>query len=260
MSLTKLSVENQVAMLTIDNPPVNSLSSAVLEELIQHLTYIEKEKDIRVVLVTGAGEKAFMAGADIKEFASCIESGKSEAISTFTNLSQEMFNSLANLSKPTIAVINGLALGGGCELALACDFRIALSDVRIGLPEIGLGLLPGGGGTQRLPRLIGVSKAKEMIFLGEAITAQEAITIGLINEIAMKGELFATAMTFADKLKEKSGSTLKIIKNVINEGIEAPIDKAISLEAQSFEEVFATKDAQEGVKAFVEKRKPQFTH
>ena len=184
------------AVITIQNPPVNALSLEVVQQLINVLEEIEMDDDIAVVIITGIGEKAFVAGGDIKEFPDWIGKGEKYAEMKSIEL-QKPLNQLENLSKPTIAAINGLALGGGCELALACDLRVIEEQALIGLPEITLGLFPGAGGTQRLPRLIGEGKAKEMMFTGKPITAKEAKEINLVNYITSRGEALNKAKEMA---------------------------------------------------------------
>jgi enoyl-CoA hydratase/carnithine racemase len=259
LPLVTLSVEENVALLTIDNPPVNALSQQVTAELMAHLTALENDPDVRVLLITGAGERAFMAGADIKEFPGLM-SGKINAAARFAKNGHRMFNALDNFPKPTVAVVNGLALGGGCELALACDFRIAADTAQFGLPEIKLGIFPGGGGTQRLPRLIGESRAKELMFLGDPISAQEAQKIGLANRVAPLAGLMEEAFAFAKKLSSRPGVAQELIKQAVNRGMQVSLEEGLLIEADLFARVFVTEDAREGVSAFIEKRKAQFKH
>ncbi len=242
------------ATVKINNPPLNVLGSKVVEQLHDVFTTIASDPDIIVVILTGAGDRAFMAGADIKEFPEKLGGNmKSGSIKT-----HETLNLIASLHKPTIAMLNGITLGGGCELALTCDFRIAEEHVQIGLPEIKLGIFPGGGGTQRLPRLIGKTKAKELMFTGDPLTAQEAKEIGLVSTVVPKGKGMEEAGKLAKRIARHSLDALAMIKQAVDEGMEKPIADAIQLESDLFQEVFQTKGAKEGVQAFLEKRTPQF--
>lgn len=260
MNKVDLTVENQVATLTINNSPVNALSQTVITELLKYLTDIANDDNVRVVLITGAGKRAFSAGDDIKELPSLLKVKDKEAATEFTKQLHKMINTLANLPKPTVAVINGVALGGGCEIALACDLRIASDKSQIGLPEIKIGVHPGGGGTQRLPRLIGISKAKEMMFLGAPITAKEAYRIGLVNFLVSEDELPKMATEIASRVVELPGLTLKLLKDTIDRGAEMTIDQGLQLEVDSTGRLLLTEDAREGIGAFIEKRAPQFKH
>ncbi|WP_251553664.1 enoyl-CoA hydratase [Neobacillus muris] len=256
-SLVKMETMEHIAVVTIDNPPLNVLGSQVSKELKDIFDEIALDQEIVAVILTGAGNRAFMAGADIKEFPQSIgKPGKKDHV-----LKQhEMFNQIDFLPKPTIAVLNGLAFGGGCELALTCDIRIAEDHAQLGLPEIKLGIFPGGGGTQRLPRLIGEAKAKELMFTGEPITAQEAERIGLVNKVVPTGEGMAEALAMARKMAGYSLQALSRIKKAVDEGSNLEFSKGIEREAELFAEVFLTEDVKEGVQAFIEKRKPVFSH
>ncbi|MDN3018679.1 enoyl-CoA hydratase [Paenibacillus sp. BSR1-1] len=249
--------ENNIAIVTLNRPPLNVLSKQVFHEL--HLAFQELKDDLEVVavLVTGAGTKAFAAGADIKEFPQMMGN---------PNMNQNVRNSHIALNfidefpKPTIAVLNGLTFGGGCELALACDIRIVEEHAQIGLPEIKLGLFPGGGGTQRLPRLVGEAKAKELMFTGDPISAQEAEKIGLVNRLVPSGEGLTSAKELAKRISRHSLQALSRIKKSVDEGLNQPLTEGIELEAALFAEIFQTEDIKEGVQAFLEKRKPVFQH
>ena len=251
--------ESNIAIVTIDNPPMNVLSKRVTKELEETFKKIENDQKINAVILTGAGNKAFMAGADIKEFPESLYLDESEKMAT-SNRNNEVINYIADFPKPTIGVLNGYTLGGGCELALACDLRIAEEGIQLGLPEIKLGLFPGGGGTQRLPRLIGEAKAKELMFLGEPIFAEEALKIGLVNQVVPKGNGLETAQSIALKIAGYSLEALSRIKAAVNQGVEQSLKEGLELEASLFAEVFSTEDAKEGVQAFIEKRKPHFKH
>ncbi|MFD3450086.1 enoyl-CoA hydratase [Microbacteriaceae bacterium 4G12] len=251
--------EKGVATILIDNPPVNVLSYSVVEQLHVVLDEIEQASDVIVVIITGAGKKAFMAGGDIKSFPEWMGKGVRYAEEKSLWL-QNPFNKIEKLSKPVIAAINGLALGGGCELALSCDLRIIEEHALIGLPEITLGLFPGAGGTQRLPRLIGATKAKEMMFMGEAATAEEALQIGLVNQVVPSGQALERAKEVAAKMIRFSLPALSFMKNAVNEGLSRSLEEGLRIEARNFGEVFQTTDVREGVEAFIEKRKPIFRH
>ncbi|NME06961.1 enoyl-CoA hydratase [Psychrobacillus sp. BL-248-WT-3] len=253
--LIKININNKVAILTIDNPPVNVLSSIVARSLLEAFSEMEKDTDVRSIILTGAGQKAFMAGADIKEFPTWL--GRDDMVEHVT-LNHQLFQYIERLSKPTIAMLNGLTLGGGCELALSCDFRIAEEHVRIGLPEINLGIFPGGGGTQRLPKLIGIPKAKELMFFGDSISAKEALSIGLVNKVISSGSGMDTAVQMAIKLAEKSLNSIKNIKDSMEHGYEQSFNAGIQRETDLFCKTFHHEDAYEGINAFMEKRKPVF--
>ncbi|WP_078547497.1 enoyl-CoA hydratase [Litchfieldia alkalitelluris] len=249
--------QNGTATITINNPPLNVMNSSVVEELYQSFQALEKDHEVVTVILTGSGSKAFMAGADIKEFPNLI--GKAGIKSSFME-THKVLNYIDQFNKPTIAVLNGLTYGGGCELALTCDIRIAEEHVQIGLPEIKLGLFPGGGGTQRLPRVVGESKAKELMFTGDPITAAEAEKIGLVNKVVPTGEGLTAASDLARKISRHSLQALSRIKKAVDDGANLPLEASIEREAELFEEVFQTEDIKEGVSAFIEKRRPVFTH
>lgn len=253
--LVKVTVSDKVAIITIDNPPVNVLSSKVAQGLLGTFRRMEEDKDIRAIVLTGAGQKAFMAGADIKEFPTWL--GRNDMVE-HVELNHQVFQYIERLVKPTIAMLNGLTLGGGCELALSCDFRIAEEHVKIGLPEINLGIFPGGGGTQRLPKLIGISKAKELMFFGDSISADEALSIGLVNKVTTSGTGMAVALEWATKLAEKSLNSIKNIKESMECGYEISFAAGIQKETELFCKTFHHVDAYEGINAFIEKRKPVF--
>ncbi|SES42144.1 enoyl-CoA hydratase [Psychrobacillus sp. OK032] len=252
------SLQQNIAQIVIDNPPVNVLSADVIEQLNTVVDEIERDSNVKVVVLTGAGEKAFVAGGDIKGFPEWIGKGVEEAKQKSLWL-QEPLNKIEQLPHPTIAAINGLALGGGCELALSCDIRVAEEHVQIGLPEVKLGLFPGAGGTQRLPRLIGKARAKEMIFTGEPISAEEAERIGLVNHVVPKGKALEKALEIASKISNYSSLPITFAKRSIDDGYEQPLNEGLVTEASYFGDVFQTKDVKEGVEAFIQKRKPNFT-
>ena len=240
--------QDAVAVVTIDRPEaLNALNVETLTELRDRLRELAEDDSARVVVLTGAGDRAFVAGADIKYMAGL---GREEA-RRWGGLGHEAGRLLEVMPKPTIAAINGFALGGGCELALACDLRYASSEARLGQPEIELGIVPGWGGTQRLTRVCGLGAAKELILTGRLIHADEALRIGLVNAIA--DPVLDHALDVADQLAAKSPTALRVAKRLLNLSPEA-----LDLEAEEFGELFATEDAKEGLAAFVEKRPPRF--
>ncbi|MEQ6375654.1 enoyl-CoA hydratase [Bacillaceae bacterium S4-13-58] len=259
MSTKKVTLKKErgIGIIVIDNPPLNVMGRQVQEELSEIVEQIKDDNEVVCVILVTAGEKAFIAGADIKEFPAMMGNpNMQEYVMGMHNLLHE----IDDLPKPTIAVLDGLTYGGGCELALAFDMRVAEEQTTIALPEIKLGLFPGGGGTQRLPRLIGEARSKEMMFTGEPISAEKAEQIGLVNHVVPTGKGLEAAFQIADRIVDKSLQALSRIKTAVDEGLELPLREGIKREAQLFEEVFQTKDIAEGVSAFIEKRKPKFTH
>ncbi len=248
-----------VGLMTINNPPVNALGAKVVNEIVECLREMEEDDGVRVAVVTGAGPKAFMAGADIKEFPQLMQ-GKAGVAGMYASRVHNMFNYLDGFPKPTVAAVNGLALGGGCELALCCDLRVAAENALLGLPEIKLGLFPGGGGTQRLPRLIGEAKAKELMFTGDFIPAQEALRIGLVNSVVPQAEVLNAALELAGKIAQRPGVALNLIKQCVDRGLQMTLEEGLRLECDLFDRVFLTEDVREGVSAFIEKRDPRFSH
>ncbi|WLR50272.1 enoyl-CoA hydratase-related protein [Bacillus tianshenii] len=251
MAKVNYSTENKIGFIEIDSPPVNALDAEVLEELSNILDGISNEID--VLVVSGAGDKAFVAGADIREFPQLSkEKGEEMCIR-----GQGVFNKLEALPQPVIAAIDGFALGGGLELALACDFRIATPSSKIGLPEVKLGIIPGYGGTQRLARLIGPGKAKQLIYSGEFVSAEQAEGIGLVEEVT-DGSAVEAAINWAEKIKCRGPIAVAAAKRAINEGLQTTLQEGLALEAQLFGDICETKDKVEGVTAFLEKREPKF--
>lgn len=257
-------IENKVAILQIDNPPANVLSSQVINELSNTLDSLTERDDTKVIIITGKG-KFFCAGADIKEIAK-INSAKEAK--EFSHLGQGLIKKMLNLQKPIIAAINNVCLGGGLELAMACHIRIATDNARLGLPEIALGIIPGFGGTQLLPRLVGRGKAIEMILTGEKVLAKDMKEIGLINHLVPADELIKEAKELAMKIAEKGfiavSSALKAIMFASSnlpearDGYVRNFDKDLELETSLFDKIFETEDWREGVSAFLEKRQPKF--
>ncbi|RJX26483.1 MAG: enoyl-CoA hydratase [Dethiobacter sp.] len=250
--------EGNIAVVVVDNPPMNVLSSKVAEELLASFKEINAAENCRVMVLTGAGEKAFMAGADINELAEIIRTSASTL--PYTKKLHDTFNYLENLPIPAIAAINGYALGGGLELALACDIRIASEKALLGVPEVKLGLFPGAGGTQRLPRLIGASLAKEMLFTGEPLTAAESLRSGLVNKVVPHGEVFSAARERAHLLASRPAMALKLVKEAVNRGIKLPLEEGCRVESDLLDRAFRTEDAREGVQSFLEKREAKFKH
>ncbi len=257
MEQVLLHIEEGIAVITINNPPLNILDANVVNGLLQVTTDIRNHAEVKVVVLTGQGTRAFMAGGDIKSFPELIGKGEEVAYQGSKFL-QEPLDAIMNLPCPTICVLNGLALGGGCELALSCDVRIAEEHMEIGLPEVKLGLFPGAGGTQRLPRLIGVSKAKELIFTGDPVPAAKALEIGLVNEVVKTGEGMQAAYTLARKISRHSAKALQYAKHAIDEGLNGSLEEGLETEARYFGKVFQTEDVKEGVSAFMEKRRAVF--
>ena len=244
-------IEDQISIITINRPKaLNALNSKVLEELDQTLESIDTNK-IRTVIITGSGEKSFVAGADITEMSTLT---KKEG-ETFSKKGNDVFRKIETFEIPVIAAVNGFALGGGCELAMSCDIRICSDNAIFGQPEVGLGITPGFGGTQRLARLIGIGMAKQMIYTGQNIKAEEAKRIGLVNEVYSKEELLNEAIKLAKNIARNSANAVKSSKKAINEGMQLDIDSAIKLEEEIFGDCFGTEDQIELMKAFLSKNK-----
>ena len=251
MSVVSYKQENFIGIITIERPEaLNALNSQVLDELNSTFANIDLETT-RVVLLTGSGTKSFVAGADISEMATLnnVEGAR------FGNKGNEVFRKIEIFPLPVIAVVNGFALGGGCELAMSCDFRVCSENAVFGQPEVGLGITPGFGGTQRLARLIGLGKAKEMIYTANAIKADEALNIGLVNHVYPQETLMEEAMKLAQKIAKNAPFAVRACKKAINQGIDTDMDRAIIIEEKLFGECFATEDQKTGMKAFLEKVK-----
>lgn len=246
----KLEIQEQVALLTLDHPPVNALSPAVVDELDAILRHIEVQDEIMAVVLTGAGPKIFVAGADIKAMAGMTP----EQAEQLAEAGQRALNRLEDMAKLTICAINGLALGGGLELAMACDLRLCAEHAKMGQPEINLGIIPGFGGTQRLPRIVGSARALEMLLSGEPIDAQTAWAWGLVNHVIPAEELLPRAMGLAKSVASKAPVASRLILSSVAEGLNKPLNQGLRLEVQNFHKVFATEDKSEGIAAFLEKR------
>lgn len=262
MNNLTLEVENQIAVLSITRPAaLNALNSETLDELNTVLTEIEARDDIKVVILTGGPDKkgnafkSFVAGADIAEM---VNFSAAEA-RAFGIKASDPFFKLMNMRQVTIAAVNGFALGGGCEIAMACDIRIASDNAIFGQPECGLGIIPGFGGTQRLARLVGMGRAKEMIFTCDNIKADEAYRIGLVNKVVAPEELMSTAKKMAEKIVSKGSYAIAIAKAAINNGYDMDIKNAVEMEANLFGIVNSTNDKKEGMSAFLEKRQATLT-
>lgn len=252
MSKVRYEVKNKIGIITIDSPPVNSLNRDVFDDFERIIMQIDTS--VNVIIIEGAGTKAFVAGADIKEFPGLT----SEAGEKLCTRGQQVFNRLAELKQPVIAAIDGFTLGGGLELALACDIRIATARSQFGLPEVKLGIIPGYGGTQRLSRLIGVGKAMQLILTGNFISANEANQYGLIEEIT-ETDVMSRAIEIATIISSRGPIAVKKAKEAIVRGMEMPLKEGLSLEAKLFGDLCTTEDKEEGVSAFLEKREPLFT-
>jgi enoyl-CoA hydratase len=247
-------VEDRVATIVVNRPDKrNALNAVVRREVVEALDALRDDPEVRVVVITGAGDKAFIAGADIGEFA-----GRTPLEQRAAMEGRRLFEELAAYPKPTIAMINGFALGGGCEVALACDLRIAARSARLGQPEVKLGILPGGGGTQRLPRLVGLGRALRLIMTGEMISAEEAERIGLVDEVVDDADLARRTAALAGLIAGYSPVTLKLIKDAVRATQEMPLSAGLQFERELFVTAFASEDRSEGVSAFLEKRAPEF--
>ncbi|MDE2059865.1 MAG: enoyl-CoA hydratase/isomerase family protein [candidate division NC10 bacterium] len=251
----ELQMEGSLAIITLNRPKaLNAINLAMVGELEQAVRQVRDDPGVRVVVITGAGDKAFAAGADITEF---------KAMSPidawmFVRRLQQLFLEIERLPKPVIAAVNGYALGGGCELLMACDMVYASEAARIGQPEINLGIIPGAGGTQRLARLIGKQRAKALVLTGEMIDAQEAWGLGLLNKVVPADQLMVEVRKLADKLVMKGPLAVRAAKEAIEDGYDMALERALAHEAQLFALCFATEDKAEGVSAFLEKRPPTF--
>jgi len=248
-------VKDQIACITFNRPNVpNALNLQTLDELSECLESVRRDDAIRVLILTGAGEKAFVAGADIGELSQHTPVSAKE----YTHQGQAIIDSIENLGKPVIACINGFALGGGCELAMACTMRLASDNAKLGQPEVKLGLIPGYGGTQRLPRLVGKGLAMQQILTGEMISAQEAHRIGLVNEVVAAAELIPRAEAIAAKIIANSPLAIQYAMEAVNHGYDMPLADGLFLEATLFGVCCSTEDKNEGTKAFLEKRPAEF--
>jgi enoyl-CoA hydratase/carnithine racemase len=252
----KTKIEERVALVTIDRPPVNALNGKAMQELKETFEALGQNSEVKVIVLTGEGKNlTFIAGADVKEIAALKSAKEAEDIA---RRGQGVINQVEKMKKPVIAAINSVCLGGGNELAMACHIRIASDRARFGQPEINLGIIPGFGGTQRLRRLVGMSKAMELILSGDMITAQEALRIGLVDRVVPDGELLRQALGFAKKMTSKGALALRYALEAIQEGMEKSLEEGLEYEAKLFAKVAETEDMREGIRAFLEKRQPKF--
>jgi enoyl-CoA hydratase len=244
-----------IATVTINREKaLNALNPDVLKEIRECFGELSEDREIRVVIITGAGDKAFIAGADISAMS---KMGEAEALE-FGKLGHAAMNAIDHCRKPVIAVVNGFCLGGGLELALACDFIYASEKAKLGLPEVNLGLFPGWGGSQRLPRLIGKGRAKEVILSARLLSAQEAYEFGIVNKVCKPEELLSMVKATATEIAKKGPLAIEMAKKVINDGFDLPLPQGLSLEQNTFPKCFSTEDQKEGIAAFLEKRPANF--
>nr|WP_223297467.1 enoyl-CoA hydratase-related protein [Catenulispora acidiphila] len=250
----RVETDGAVGVIRLDRPKMNALNVQVQRELHEAAGQVGADEAIRAVVIWG-GERVFAAGADIKE----MEQMSYADMAHHSGRLQDAFKALANIPKPVIAAITGYALGGGCELALTADFRVAAEDAKLGQPEILLGLIPGAGGTQRLPRLIGPARAKDLIFSGRQVDAAEALAIGLVDRVVPAAEVYKTALEWAGTFAGGPALALKAAKEAVNRGLEVDVDTGLEIERLQFTGTFATEDRTEGMRAFVAKEKASFT-
>lgn len=254
LQTVRLAREGAVVVASIDRPAQrNALNAQVRAELLSVLDACADDDGVRVLVLTGAGERAFAVGADLGELRARGLVEQREAMS-----GRRIFDAVAEYGKPVLAMLNGVALGGGCELALACDLRLAAETARLGQPEIHLGLIPGGGGTQRLTRLVGAGRAMRLVLTGEPVDAAEALRIGLVDYVFPAAELRERTLEIAQRLAEKSPVALRLAKRAVRAAAELPLDAGLATERELFLDAFASEDGREGVAAFLEKRPPVF--
>jgi enoyl-CoA hydratase/carnithine racemase len=244
--------EESFLTITLNRPPANAISETLVRELDQALASVERDDDVRSVIITGAGDRIFCAGADL---GSAFSGGDVDAFIRFGN---SVLRRIERFPKPVIAAMNGHALGGGCEIAMACHFRLLKETARMGQTESNLGIIPGFGGTQRMPRLIGRTKALEFIVLGTQIPAPECLALGLVNRLCKEGQTLGDAVALARQIAKRPPIATRLAIEAIDDGLEAPIDKALEIETRAFLQTLRTEDAGEGIQAFFGKREPDF--
>ena len=254
----RYTVEDKIAVVVVDHPPVNALNPQTLQELSAAFDELTANPDVKVIVITGGGQLAFIAGADLGVIGGIVKSRNLAEGSAMIELGQTVYNKIENSNKPVIAAINGVCLGGGLELAMACHLRICGDRVRLGQPEINLGIIPGWGGTQRLPRIVGAAKATELILTGDQITAQQAMQLRLVNMVVPGGEVMRQAKGLAAKIANKSAVAVTAALTSIRAGLDADLPDGLTAERQQFDIVTASADALEGVSAFLEKREAKF--
>jgi enoyl-CoA hydratase/carnithine racemase len=255
LQYAKYTVEDRIAVITLDHPPVNAFNNQTVQDLDAALNMALEDEAVKVIIITGAGQMAFVAGADISEINEIRDGEHAEKL---LRAGHGVFNKVEQAKKPVIAAINGICLGGGLELAMACHVRIVGDRARIGQPEINLGIIPGWGGTQRLPRIVGPSKAAEMILTGDPITAQEAYRLGLVNKVVPMGDVLKEAKGMARKIASKSGVAIACAMNAIELGRHLALGEAMDVEIKQWHTLVDSEDMKEGVGAFLQKRQPQF--
>jgi len=254
----QIEVNDRVALLTIDHPPVNSFNAQVVTELEQAIDELVADDEVKAIIITGGGTKAFVAGADIPEIKEQFESPDVAGLTEFAERGHRTFLKIERSPKPVIAAINGFCLGGGLELAMSCHMRVCSDQARLGQPEINLGIIPGWGGTQRLPRLTNKGKAIELILTGDMISAQDACEIGLVNKVVERDAVLDEAQELARKIASKSRFPTAAALQAISEGLELSIEEGLEIEVEQFVLLRERKDPREGLSAFLEKRPPQF--
>ncbi|HHW38612.1 MAG TPA: enoyl-CoA hydratase/isomerase family protein [Bacillales bacterium] len=247
-------IEDKVAVVTINRPPVNPLNTQIFKELSSIFDELDMDDSVNAIVITGSGEKAFVAGADLTEMAGLDLVGMMK----MNKVSRAVFTKIENVSKPVIAAINGLALGGGLELALSCDLRISSEKAKFAFPEIGLGIIPGGGGTQRLQKIVGQGIAKELLYFGDMFDAKRALDLQIVNNVVPADEVVSTAKEWAGRLAQKSAVALQMLKLAVNTGSNVDVESGLIIETTCFGNAFSSEDRKEGMQAFVEKRKPIF--
>lgn len=254
----RYTIQDRVATLVIDHPPVNAFNRQTLRELGEAIDELGRNEEAKVIVITGGGQMAFVAGADIKEFAKILENRDEAAAREMMELGQSVFSKVEASRKPVIAAINGAALGGGLELAMACHIRIAGDRARLGQPEVNLGIIPLWGGTQRLARIVGPAKATEIILTGDPITAQEAKALGLVNMVVPGDAVQRQALGLAKKIATRSAVVVSAALEAIGAGLDASLEEGLAVERLQIEKLLSSEDAAEGVMAFVERRPAVF--